>query len=212
MEEDEEWAERRNVDFLKVAREEAHRTLDKQVQTLDDLDSKAAKILRINLVLLGVILTGLSIASEVSPESGLSSIVDLVNTFTMIGLGLLYLSTVTAGLTYTASSLKSGLSGPNLRDMLWNEYTDKENLEGLIESYSEWIHYNYRVNAKNAPLGTLTVLFLIYALTSLALGVFEAINGDVPPVVLGISVVVLILVTFLSGIVRQLQRYWSIRQ
>lgn len=213
------WDSKRSIEFLKLAREEAHRTIDNQARTLGEIDQKAARLLRINLILLGIILTGLSIAvngGRASPEAGTqnSAVVnasDLLNLYTTAGLVLLFGSTIVAGLTYTASHLRIGMSGPNLMDALWNDYSDKENLEGMIESYSRWIRQNYRTNALNAPLGTLTILLLIYAMGGLGLGVVEAINGRTPLWLLIAVLLVLAVVTYLAGIIGQFKRYFRLR-
>ena len=80
----------------------------------------------------------------------------------------------------------------------------------MIESYGSWIRENYHTNALNAPLGTITTLLLVYALSCFALGVFQAGNGSVP---LSVSVAVLVVlsgVTYLSGIVGQVRRYMEL--
>lgn len=207
----ERWQSRRNIDFLQMAREEAHRTVDNQVNTLNEIDDKAARLLRVNLIILGVVLTGLSISIEGSSQSAPIEVSNFINLYSTAGIVLLFGSTIVAGLTLTASHMRAGMSGQNLTDMLWNDYSDKENMEGLIESYGRWIHENYRTNAVNAPLGTFTTLLLIYALTGFGLGIFEAINGSIHIVVLLLTIAILLLITYLAGIVGQISRFLTIR-
>ena len=113
-----------------MAREEAHRTVDNQVGTLNDIDDKAARLLRVNLVVLGIILTGLSVSFEGASEPTVTVLSNLMNSYTTVGLILLFGSTIVAGLTLTASHMRAGMSGQNLVAMLWNDYSDRENLEG----------------------------------------------------------------------------------
>ena len=49
------------VELLQLAREEGQRTIDYQIEAFDDIDDKAARILRLNLLVLSILLTGLSI-------------------------------------------------------------------------------------------------------------------------------------------------------
>jgi hypothetical protein len=201
------------IDILQVAHEEAHRTVDNQIQTLDDIDGKAARILRLNLVLLGIVLTGLSVASP-TQAAGNSPVVysDFANQYNIAGITFLLLSTGVAAVTYTASSLRAGTGPGDLVDILDNDFTDRQNLEGLVESYAGWIEYNYKVNAKNAPLGTLTLLLLVIAMTLLSLGVKKALTGVVEWWLL-LSVLLLLLgMTYLTGIIPQLKRWSRVRK
>ncbi|GAA0309897.1 hypothetical protein [Halarchaeum salinum] len=205
--------ERPTVDTVEIAREEAQRTIDSQSQTLNDIDNKAARILRVNLVLLGIILTGISIALNARPSqaSAASVLVDFVNGYTIVGIILLLGSTAVAAVTYTASDLRTGMSGKDLRAMLDNDYTDRQNVEGLVESYSHWIEHNFRTNARNAPLGTLTLLLLVYAMTALALGTVQAATGHVGGVLLLISAALNLVLTWYTRFHRQVRRVLELR-
>lgn len=196
------------VDITKIAREEAHRTVDHQVQTLNDIDSKVARILRINLVVLGIILTGISLTSgPVGAQENVIQYSDLINSFTISGLVFLLFSTGVAAITYTSSSLTAGVAPGDLQTFLDNDLNDRQNLEGLVEGYADWIQYNYKTNAKNAPLGTFTVLLLVYSMTALALGVKKAATGTIEPGLLPATIVLLLGITHYTGFWNQLTRY-----
>lgn len=201
-----------DIDMLTISREEAHRTVDRQIDTLDDIDTKAAKILRINLILLGIILTGLSIASAPgSSQSAPLAYSDLVNNYTVIGTVSLLLSTGAAAVTYTASSLKAGASAKDIDRFLTSNYSDREDYRLLVEGYTDWIQYNYKVNAKNAPLGTLTILLLILSMLFLALGVKQAATGHMEIYLKIFAVLLFILIVYLTGIIGQIRRYRRVR-
>lgn len=197
-----------DVDILSIVREEAHRTIDNQIETLDDIDAKAARILRINLVLLGILLTGLSIAV---PSGGMGgapvSYGDLANGYNYAGVLCLLLPTGVAAVTYTSASLQAGIGPAGLREILDNDYTDRQNLAGLVDSYADWIEYNYRVNARNAPLGTLTLLLLVASIVSVTLGVKKAITGVVKWWLLAGVALLLITVIHSTGFVAQARRW-----
>jgi hypothetical protein len=199
-------------ELLRLSREEAHRVVDNQVQTLGDIDDKAARILRINLVLLSILITGFSIASN--PEVANSTTIDLetlVNRYSLAGFVLLLLSTATAIITYTASNMRVGLRGSDLQSILDDDYTPQQNLEGIVESYAGWIQDNFETNAKNAPLGTLTLLFLLYSMVSFALGLKAGLTGRVELILLVGILLALAVVTYFTGFLSQAKRYWKLR-
>jgi hypothetical protein len=196
-----------------VALEEGRRTIDKQNEILNNIDDKAARILRINLVIVGLILTGLSIATgagrQTEPVQQL--LLDTINIYTQLGLLALLLSTGVAALTYSASALRIGVSGESLRRIVFEgDIPDRKRLRGLTRSYSNWIEQNYRTNAYNAPLATLTLSCLVYAVVLFTLGGIETIRG-----VLwyenAVALIFIVIFTFLTGIVGQVRRHLQLR-
>jgi hypothetical protein len=143
-----------DFDLDLIALEEGRRTINKQNEILNNIDSKAARILRINLVIVGLILTGISVATgigrQTAPVQGLLS--DGINIYTELGLLAILLSTGVAALTYTASALRIGVTGGSLRRIVFEGDTpDRKRLRGLTRSYAKWIERNYLTNAYNAP-------------------------------------------------------------
>lgn len=198
---------------LEILREEAHRTIDRQRQTMNDIDTKAVKILRLNLVVVSLTLTGVSFLATVNNPSFVDRTVRqrLVNGYLLVGLFFVLLSTSVAALTYTASTTRRGLSGRDIETVLTNEHTSRENLAGIVNSYANWIRYNFRVNTRHAPLGTATVVFLTYGIVWMAVGVVHAAVVSVGPVGVVIVVAALVAFTRQTGIVRQLHRYQRYR-
>ena len=93
-----------DVELLSELRSEARETVTAQKETLNDIDTKASKILRLNVALIGILISVLSIAIQVGPESetGLGNVEPFVNLYTaLLGRGLLVSSQqeleVTAG-------------------------------------------------------------------------------------------------------------------
>jgi hypothetical protein len=196
-----------------VALEEGRRTIDKQNEILNNIDDKAARILRINLVIVGLILTGLSVATGTDKQTGSvqAALPDVINIYTELGLLAILLSTGVAALTYTASALRIGVTGGSLRRIVFEgDISDRKRLRGLTRSYSKWIEQNYRTNAYNAPLATLTLVFLVYAVVLLTLGGIETIRSVrwyENVVALGFGIVF----TVLTGIIGQIKRYLRLR-
>jgi hypothetical protein len=200
------------TELLRVGREEAHRTLDKQMERLDGIDTKAAKILRLNLVLIGILLTGVSIiASNGDSDQLVANSSELLNIYTYFGIGSLLASTVLAALTYTSTNIRAGMSGRDIGKMISNDYSAKQNYRGMVESYSIWLQYNFKTNTRAAPLGTGTLLFLIYAIICISAGVFHAFIRDIGWAGGVLMIAIIAVVTWRSGIKGQLQRYWEYR-
>lgn len=196
-----------------IALEEGRRTIDKQNEILNNIDDKAARILRINLVIVGLILTGLSIATGAGRHTGpvQEALPDVINVYTELALLALLLSTGVAALTYTASALRIGVTGGSLRRIVFEGDTpDRKRLRGLTRSYSQWIEQNYRTNAYNAPLATLTLIFLVYAVVLLTLGGIETIRA-VQWYENVVALVFIVVFTGLTGIKGQIQRYLPLR-
>jgi uncharacterized membrane protein YozB (DUF420 family) len=197
-----------------VALEEGRRTIDKQNEILNNIDDKAARILRINLVIVGLILTGLSVATgtESQTDPVQEVLPDIINVYTELGLLALLLSTGVAALTYTASALRIGVTGGSLRRIVFEGDTpDRKRLRGLTRSYSKWIEQNYRTNAYNAPFATLTLIFLVYAVVLLTLGGIETIRA-VQWYENLIALLFMVAYTVLTGIKGQIDRYLRLRE
>ncbi|MCF2207880.1 hypothetical protein KVP02_09495 [Halobacterium salinarum] len=197
-----------------VALEEARRTIDKQNEVLNNIDDKAARILRINLVIMGLLLTGLSLAMGNGGENEnlvRETLPNVANIYTESGLIILLFSTALAALTYTASALRIGVTGDSLEQIVFEgNASDRKRLRGLAKSYSSWIRRNHQTNAYNAPLATGTLLLLVYSVTLFALGGIEALRTVRWYEILG-ATLFLLAFTYSTKIHRQISRYYHLR-
>lgn len=204
----------REFDLDLVAIDEARRTIDKQNEVLNNIDDKAARILRINLVVVGILLSGLSLAMNNSGQQTdplVKLLPAIVNVYTELGMVALLLSTAFAAVTYTASALRIGVSGDSLRQIVFEgTASDRDRLRGLADSYASWIQTNHRTNAFNAPLATVTLILLVCAVTFFLLGGLEALR-DVRGYELAAVVVFLVIFTHSTGITGQIRRYVRLR-
>lgn len=181
--EDDDLSERlRSVDFhddpetARRLRMEAQRTVDKQATLLDDIDSKAIRLLRVNVLLIGLILTMLSFASRAE----YTDVGTFLNVYTGIGILSLVLSSAFAAVTYTTSDLAVGVNPDDVVLLLELDPTSVE-FEGVMsKSYARWIRFNERTTVRNTPLITSTVILVIAAIAYLSLGVYVALIGAVP--------------------------------
>ena len=196
-----------NDENLFELREEARETVDAQRDTLDDIDTKASRILRLNIALIGILVSVLSIGTQLgSGSAGFSGIDPFVNVYTGIGVGSLILSTTFAALTYTASELDVGISSENLTELLKADFSRKEMEELLVKNYIMRINFNRSINVRNIPLIQLTIVLIVCAIISLVLGIYKGIIGSVPVWLLGFSFLLIGGMVIVSGVVPQTVR------
>ncbi|MDZ7688875.1 MAG: hypothetical protein U5J64_09180 [Halobacteriales archaeon] len=180
---------------LEKLRDEMRLTFESQVERLREIDNKAIEILKANLLLIGIFVTGISILVQTGVEFG-----SFINVFTVFAGLLLLLSTALAGVTYTSSNIRGGVDTQALEKTLDAEYTDEEFAEALASSYGRWIEYNAGVIAVNDILVTVTVLLVIDALVYLVAGIVAGVF--VPP--LAVSVVGFVVLTVFVVLVTRL--------
>lgn len=180
-----------------ATREELRTTFDYQVERLREIDTKAIEILKANLLLIGIVVTGGSIIVQTDLDIGV-----FLNPFTVVGGLLLLASTGLAAVTYTASDLRGGLDLTAIDDILAQEAARRHRTgssarvdgttsvdprgdgssevgfdERLLRSYAEWIDYNARVTAVNDLLATITVLLIFVAFVYVIAGVVVGAAG-----------------------------------
>lgn len=153
--------------------EEARRTIDYQHRTLADIDTKASRLLRINLLVVGLLLTGVSIsAGRSSPPLGA-----FLNGFTFLGIASLLASTILAGITYTATTLRIGVDADTVRQILSEDLSDGQIDRGLAKSYANWIEGNRRESRTNARFVSATIATATYGITLLVAGGSAAVSA-----------------------------------
>jgi hypothetical protein len=204
-----------NPEFLSELRLEARETVTGQRKTLNDIDSKASKILRLNILLIGVIVSALSIAAKIG---GSASVADsstgsppllldyFLNIYTKLGVGFLIISTALAALTYTASELDVGVSSDNLTNLIKADFSNDERQELLLKNYVVRINFNRSTNIRNIPLISATILFVVAGILLFTLGTYQAIVGAIPWWLSGISILFLAAVVWASGLVNQTEK------
>jgi len=162
-----------------TTREELHTTFDYQVERLREIDNKAIEILKANLLLIGIVVTGGSIVVQTTVDLAV-----FLNPFTVVGGLLLLASTGLAAVTYTASDLRGGLDLKAVDAVIADERGEEPRGpddagfdERLLRSYAEWIDYNARVTAVNDLLATVTVLLIFVAFVYVIAGVVVGAAG-----------------------------------
>jgi hypothetical protein len=193
-------------ELLSELRSEARETVDAQLTTLNDIDTKASKILRLNLVLIGILVSVASLVVQNGTGNGKTSAEPFLNLYIISGIGALLLSTAFAAMTYTASELDVGLSSENLERLLDADFPRDEVETLLVKNYIVRINFNRSTNIRNIPLIQTTIVLVVGAVVLFTLGVYEAITGSVPLWLLVPAVLLLLAVIVVSGLPVQTKR------
>lgn len=193
-----------DIEALRAAREEARETLDGQLSTLDDIDAKALSVFRLNVTLVGVLLSALSVAAA----SDVAATAALVDPVVGTGVALFVLSAATAGLTYTTAGRQVGAGPAGLEDA--PDRSERAFLVWLVDSYADWIRYNERTNVRKALLATLSVLGTVAGVLVFGVGILAAVTGELLLPALA-AVVALAVLAALANVPGQLRRLASER-
>lgn len=195
-----------DLETVKQLRDEGRKTVDHQLKAINDIDEKAARLLRFNVLIVGLILSVLAILTELN---GVEPVAQFGNKFTVGGIGLFLLSALFAAVTYTASDTEGGFEHQSIHNAIDADLTEGEFYVGAASSYAKWIEFNDEINKKNAFLITLTSLLLSGGLIVVSLGVYNALISDqmlIPTI--GSGFVYLVFVWY-SGIKRQFLRVYG---
>jgi len=179
------------VENLRSACLEARHTMDKQVARIQGEDDKAVKLLRVNILTLGVLASGLSITVQADriPVAG------FFNLHIGAGILLMLVSSVIASMAYTSSNVEAGIDPTAVQKT--GRLSRVAFLEELSESYGVWIQRNTVVHRFNAYALTWAIAFaisgIIYFVGGFSVGLLE-IRGS------RLSIVVFV-AELLSGVV-----------
>lgn len=135
-----------DVASLRVTREEAREALDHQIDALNDIDDKAAQTLRLNVLLLGAVLTTASILVS---SNGTPPIRRMVNGLVVAGAIVSAFSMVTSIWAYASTSYRTGTGPSDVRALLSRSPTEKELLTALLYNYAMWMERNARQNRRD---------------------------------------------------------------
>lgn len=189
------------TETLKRLSDEGRITLNHQIDSLNDIDSKAISVLRVNVVLLGLLLTAASLIAD-SQQVALQ---DFANNYTFFGVLALLASSAVAAVTYTASDLEVGIEADRIEDVIDSDLSEREFELAVAQSQIFWIRFNNRTNVINAPLITATNILLVVSLVHLALGVYASVVGQYVIAIAGSAWLLLLIFILATNIVSQVQ-------
>lgn len=157
-----------DVESLRITREEARASLDQQIEALDDIDDKAAHTMRLNVLLLGVVLT---LASVLASSAGTPTIRQLANFPLAVGVLTTGASTVLSIWAYTSTSYRTGTGPSDVRTFLSKNLQEDEWLAVLCYSYAAWIERNSRLNHRDGFVLFLSHVSLFFSMGYYAVGI-----------------------------------------
>lgn len=180
---------------LALARREARATLDAQLDALREIERKAAQLLQFTTAILGVVVSALALADDVTAAS---------NRYAAVGVTAVAVATLLAGITYTASTRVVGVDGGAVEAAI--DSSAAAYRRRVIAGYAEWIRFNEAANRRVAPLVTTTVLAVVAGALALGLAVLRALTGPLPAAVPAVALLGVAAATSASGLVGQLRR------
>ena len=152
-----------DVEALRVTREESRAVLDHQIATLNDLDDKAMRTVRTDVLLLGILASAAGIAG---PER-LTELDLTVQVISVAASACLFLSAIVGTGIYVVSDLTYGI-GPSYRTEVREAgYSECEWLAVLLSDYDAWTRSMREINDNNAFFLTVTQSLLAAALVLL---------------------------------------------
>lgn len=137
---------------------EARLTLNQQLSRIEKYDRKAVGLFRSNILLSGVLLSGVTIAVRtdgVAPT-------DFFNIWGVMGAFSLATSTVLCAMAYTSSSYDMGITPKTIKNVESGKYASttefNDELRGL---YKQWLEHNKDTGSFNSYLITGGIILLM---------------------------------------------------
>lgn len=158
-------------------RQEVQKTVREQVNWIGEINEKALGMLRFNATILGLVVPSLSFAVEFQLVSSTAA---FYTPEMIAGVATLVASTAMAGVTYTSSSMETGISDTDVETAARRELTDAEVHDELVRSYADWVESNRLTLRRNSTLVTVTVGLNVIAIVFLSLGFAVALFGGLP--------------------------------
>lgn len=155
-----------DVESLRVTREEAREALDHQIDALNDIDDKAVQTLRLNVLLLGVVLT---LASVLASSTVTPVIRRMANSLLVAGVVSSAASMVTAIWVHTSTPYRVGAGPADLHASLSEKPPEDELLAALLYNYATWMEQNARLNRRDG-----IALFASHVCLFLAMGYYAS--------------------------------------
>lgn len=163
-----------STNALELKYEEAKRVHEYQLESIRDIDDKAAHTLRILVVLLGLLVTAVSIAARAlvnEPGMGIGDLAGFLNVFTMGGLLALFCSLFAAIWTYNETSPIPGFGPRQLWARRAATLSKRELLQDLNDNFPRWIMHNEVKARKDATWLFVSHVLMFVALLALVTGV-----------------------------------------
>lgn len=152
---------------VRVLHEEARRHLDASLSVIQELDDKTASLVRFNAVLVGVVVTGMSVGVR-----SLGSFPGLDGVLVVLALGLvaLLISIIEGVRSYLKPAIDVGVDAARLEDALDFDADGTEMRTEVVRTHRISIDQNYLVLEKTAARFRGMLYALVAGLTLLVVG------------------------------------------
>ncbi len=145
-----------------VAYEQARTVVDAQERTLQDIDDKAVRIVRVTVVLFGVLVSAVGLLDSAAVAGPL----------VYAGGGCLLLSLCLGVVTFAETDLHFGPRSQYLRRLVTDDFEDPDAWEQhLVQTYATWIEDNATTVRTNAWFLLATQVALISGVVLVTIGV-----------------------------------------
>lgn len=163
------------------AAERLERVMDVQIATLNGIDEKAEHVTRLVGVLLGVVLSVVSLAVRAESIRLASPSMTTLLAFG-VGVSGLLLSMIAAIVTYLSSKFEVGINRAVGRLLSRRDYEIEQEAYArrTLGAYSHSIGRNKRVIAENARRFRWALVFLVVGVVYLALSAALYVSGTIP--------------------------------
>lgn len=157
---------------LRDASGEGRITLDHQIQSIRNTESRAFQMLRLNIVIIGAILGAVPLGNQLNIPLD-----SFINLFSIIGTLAMFGSILSAAATHTITSLNAGIGSEGLLYVLDQEYEGPEFQETLTKGYANWLVYNQQKMLLQNGFFILCMALFIDSLVLLAAGLVVGLQG-----------------------------------
>lgn len=156
-----------DIEALRTTLEESRSVIDHQVQTFNDVDSKAARTFRLDVILLGLMVTALTFVLRTDPVT----IDPYLNPYTAWGVISLEISFIAAIVVYSSTRIQTGVGPNDIGRLISRRYSERDWLILLLRSTSQWMRFNERQQAWNGLLLSVSHAALVLAVLLLSVGI-----------------------------------------
>jgi len=160
-----------DIQTLRESNQEARSSLNKRIEAIEEKDDKAISTVRINLILIGLVVT----AATSVPSS-----IHFANWCTIIGFVLLVGSTVVGIWAYMYTNYTPGITSDYLEEIESATYSEREWLQWMNQRYQIWLRSAASTESDEATLLGRTHYLQIGAILLLILGVILGLYGVGP--------------------------------
>jgi hypothetical protein len=173
---------------------EGQKTIGRQVKKIHEEDDKAIGITRLNILVLGILASGLSLS--VRTDQVTTS--EFLNAHVIFGIAVLIVSTVISSMAYTSSSFEMGIDHNTIQQVTDEEMSSEQYFENVGTAQSTWIKNNHKVHRFNAYAITWALMFSISGFSlfigGLAIGTVGARGESISYILLIVEFIAILIV------------------